>query len=411
MLRQGSIPSNKGLGLGDDHRQWNLLREDVSLPAAVLLADNVEHNLRWMQNFIDKYRVKLAPHGKTTMSPALFRKQVDHGAWGITLATVQQVQVAHSFGIRRIIMANQLVGRTNMTMIRQLLDNDPDFDFYCLIDSASNVERLGQAFSGSTRRLQVLLEIGVDQGRTGIRHEADEGAILATLAQHQGALALAGVELYEGVLLEEAGVRQMLQRAVDCLHRLMHADCLSRSPPIITGAGSAWYDVVAEEFSRVHAGVDIVLRPGCYLTHDVGIYQNAQARILARNPVAREISGNDALRPALQIWAYVQSIPEPTRAIMAFGKRDAAFDAGYPTPVLHHRVGWPQPRPIDSKDYQIRTMMDQHAFMSCPTDHVLRVGDMIAFDISHPCLTFDKWRKVLLVDTNYTVVDVLETYF
>ena len=96
---------------------------------------------------------------------------------------------------------------------------------------------------------------------------------------------------------------------------------------------------------------------------------------------------------------------------MAFGKRDAAFDAGYPKPLLHYRAGWPQTRPIDSEDYQVRTMMDQHAFMSCPSDHVLHVGDMIAFDVSHPCLTFDKWRKLLLVDTQYNVLDVLETYF
>ena len=35
---------------------------------------------------------------------------------------------------------------------------------------------------------------------------------------------------------------------------------------------------------------------------------------------------------------------------------------------------------------------------------------MIAFDISHPCLTFDKWRQVLLVDEQYRVIDVAETF-
>ena len=407
-----SAACHKGLGLGDDFHQWNLLREDVSLPAAVLLSDNVEHNLRWMQRFIERYGVKLAPHGKTTMSTKLFDEQMQHGAWGITLATVHQVQVAYSAGIRRVIMANQLIGKTNMTIIRQLLANDPTFDFYCLIDSSENVKQLGQFFRGENHRpLQVLLEIGVDHGRTGIRNENDEQNILDALSSYADSIKLVGVELFEGVLADETSVRSMLQRAVACLQRLWHGKQLSRVPPILSGAGSSWYDIVAEEFAKVDSPVDIVLRPGCYLTHDMGIYHKAQTRILQQNSVAQEISTEGALRPALQIWAYVQSIPELNQAIIALGKRDAAFDAGYPLPILQYRAGWTKPNEIDHHQYQITKMMDQHAFLSCPSEHQLMVGDMIVFDISHPCLTFDKWRKILRVDSNYNVIDVLDTHF
>ncbi|MGC8011192.1 amino acid deaminase, partial [Salmonella enterica] len=73
---------------------------------------------------------------------------------------------------------------------------------------------------------------------------------------------------------------------------------------------------------------DVVLRPGCYLTHDVGIYRAAQSQIQVRNPVAHSMRSQ--LQPALQLWAYVQSIPEADKAIIALGKRDAAFDAGLP---------------------------------------------------------------------------------
>ena len=55
-------------------------------------------------------------------------------------------------------------------------------------------------------------------------------------------------------------------------------------------------------------------------------------------------------------------------------------------------------------------MMDQHAFMQIGEGDDIQVGDMIAFDISHPCLTFDKWRQVLLVDEQYRVIDVAETF-
>ena len=91
-------PLNKGLGFLERAIRrdeiaplgWNLLREDLSLPSAVLYEDRLLHNLNWMQQFIAAYGVKLAPHGKTTMAPRLFDLQLQAGAWGITLATAHQ---------------------------------------------------------------------------------------------------------------------------------------------------------------------------------------------------------------------------------------------------------------------------------------------------------------------------------
>lgn len=56
-------------------------------------------------------------------------------------------------------------------------------------------------------------------------------------------------------------------------------------------------------------------------------------------------------------------------------------------------------------------MMDQHAYLEIGSRNELRVGDMIGFNISHPCLTFDKWRTLPVLDPNYNVVDVIQTFF
>lgn len=419
-------PNSKGLGnlpgasvpLGDAARlEWNLLAEDVSLPAAVLYADRVEHNLKWMQDFVTRYGVKLAPHGKTTMAPQLFRRQIETGAWGITLATAHQTRAAYRGGISRVLMANQLVGRRNMAIIAELL-SDPDFEFFCLVDSVEGVEQLGEFFRASKRTLQVLLELGVPRGRTGVRDADTRRAVLDAIARYPDSLKLAGVEIYEGILKEESEVRTFLRDALNVTEELAAAGRFSRSPALLSGAGSAWYDVVAEEFAKAtQAGaIDVVLRPGCYLTHDVGVYKQAQSQILTRNPVAREMGV--ALLPALQLWAYVQSIPEPGRAIVGFGKRDAAFDAGFPEPTRHYRPssdgsgGSGEPREIAaSEGWEIFQMMDQHAYLQIPAGADIKVGDMIGFDISHPCLTFDKWRQVLMVDGQYRVTEVIETFF
>ena len=408
---------NKGLGYFEhaaDAEQlarlnWNLLREDLSLPAAVLYQDRLRHNLEWMRGFIAAYGLRLAPHGKTTMAPRLFEMQLQSGAWGITLATAHQSRVAWAHGVRRVLMANQLIGKENMALVGRLLE-DPDFDFCCLVDSAAGVDQLGAFYAQRGQRLQVLLELGVNGGRTGVRNEEQLRSVLESLARHREGIVLCGVEMYEGVLDDEGAIRDFLRRAVEVTRRLKNEDRLQRSPAILSGAGSAWYDVVAEEFSRAGLGeeVEVVLRPGCYLTHDVGAYRQAQTRILEHNPVARRM--HDGLEPALQVWAYVQSIPEPEKAIIALGKRDAAFDSGLPVPALHFRPGGTAPQTAPSH-WALTRMMDQHAYMRITAQDDLRVGDMIGFDICHPCLTFDKWRTLPVLDAEYRVVDVIQTFF
>lgn len=417
-------PLNKGLGAFEQALtaaeakalNWNLLREDLSLPTAVLYEERMSHNLQWMQQFVSEYGVKLAPHGKTTMAPKLFARQLAGGAWGITLATAHQTRVAYQHGVRRVIMANQLVGKQNMAIIANLL-SDPSFEFCCLVDSADGVDQLGAFFQARQQKLQVLLELGPDGGRTGIRNPQQQAAVLAALDRWSGSLVLAGVEVYEGVLKEEADIRTFLQHAVACAKQLAadgrfaaRTAVPAARPVILTGAGSAWYDVVAEEFAKTDIGLplDVVLRPGCYLTHDVGVYRAAQAQIQTRNPIARKM--RTELQPALQLWAYVQSIPEDGKAIIALGKRDAAFDAGLPLPALQYRPGNPAPTATPAH-WQLTGMMDQHAYLQINAGDDIKVGDMLGFDISHPCLTFDKWRQIAVVDQQHQVVDVIQTFF
>lgn len=410
-------PLHKGLGRLDGARTagemiaqgWNLLNEDLSLPVAVLYQEKLEHNLRWMQQFIDAYGLRLAPHGKTTMAPRLFAMQLEAGAWGITLATAQQTHVAYEHGVRRVLMANQLVGRQNMTLIAQLIE-DPDFSYYCLVDSADGVDLLGEFFGERGLRLHVLLELGAAGGRAGVRDEAQLESVLAALERWPDALALCGVEVYEGILKDEAEVRAFLGRAVEVTRRLADEKRFARTPFLLSGAGSIWYDVVAEVFAAASfgQGAEIVLRPGCYLTHDVGSYREAQARILEHNPVARRM--HSGLVPALHLWAYVHSVPEPGRAIVGLGKRDAAFDSGLPAPALLFRRGQSAPVPAPGH-WSLSKMMDQHAYLDIAAGDPVRPGDMIGFDIFHPCLTFDKWRVLPVVDSQYRVVDLVETFF
>jgi D-serine dehydratase len=415
--REMIAPLNKGIGPIEcpvSHADiadlgWNLLREDLSLPAAVLDQDALRHNLEWMRKFTDAYGVRLAPHGKTTMAPQLFHLQLSAGAWGITLATAHQVRVAYEHGVRRVLMANQLVGRQNMAIVAEMLRN-PEFEFYCLVDSAEQVSQLGSYFAQAGRRLNVLIELGVDGGRAGVRNAAQLDSLLDALHQWRDSLLLCGVEIYEGVLEDETSIRAFLRRAADVTNEIAARRLFHRDPILLSGAGSAWYDVVAEIFTAgsFQSPIEVVLRPGCYLTHDIGAYRKAQTRIEQNNPIARRMQSG--LKQALKIWAYVQSVPEADKAIIGMGRRDAAFDSGLPVPAVHFRPGAASPRPVPTH-WSVSRLMDQHAYLKIAPGDDIHPGDMIAFDIAHPCLTFDKWRVLALINSQYDVIDLIQTYF
>jgi D-serine deaminase-like pyridoxal phosphate-dependent protein len=385
------------------------LLHDVSLPALVLHREALEHNIRWMQQFVSDSGAELAPHGKTSMTPALFRRQLEAGAWGLTLATAVQTRAAYAHGVRRVLMANQLVGRPNMALIADLLA-DPAFEFHCLVDHPDNVAELGAYFASRGARLNVMIEYGVVGGRCGCRSEAEVLALAEAIAA-QPALALTGIEGYEGVIHGDhavTGIRAFAASLVGLAMQLQDSGTFAIDKPIITASGSAWYDLIAESFEarNAHGRFLSVLRPGSYVAHDHGIYKQAQCCVLERRSDLHE-----GLRPALEVWAHVQSLPEPGFAVIALGKRDVAYDAGLPVPLKRYTAGSDSVTGDDVSNCKVTAVMDQHAFMSVAPGVELRVGDIIAFGTSHPCLTFDKWRVGCLVDEGLRVVESMETCF
>ncbi|OQQ09854.1 amino acid deaminase [Vibrio splendidus] len=387
---------------------YRLVDEDISLPVAIIKQSALTNNLNWMQSFADHHQVKLSPHGKTSMTPDFFRQQLENGAWGITVATPAQAEIAAMAGAKRIIMANQLVGKTNMAIVEQLI-SEFDVDFYCCVDSSVNVQQLSQYFANTKQTLKVLIEFGVPGGRCGCR-SPEEVLELAQTIQDTPALSLAGIEVYEGVIHgdnAEQDIRTFLKQALTSVESLA-SDGLITGQPIITGAGSAWYDVVAECLANLTDYLAII-RPGCYAIHDTGIYLDAQSKVLQRAQVnqgyACELGGD--LESALEVWAYVISRPEPTKLVVGLGKRDVAFDAGLPIAERGYRNG----KAISVKGLTSTAVMDQHTFVETDGSSEIEVGDMIAFSTSHPCLTFDKWRYIAISDDDHQVTNWVETCF
>ena len=99
---KGLPPDADGLTVGELAAQRrNLFTGGFATPVLALSAERLEHNLKLMETYAARHGLAFAPHGKTSMAPQLFQRQIEHGAWGITLAVPHQVRVARAFGTRR----------------------------------------------------------------------------------------------------------------------------------------------------------------------------------------------------------------------------------------------------------------------------------------------------------------------
>jgi len=413
---KGFPPDLPPLRLGDIGGQgWSLLDGNLDFPLAILRQSVLQQNAAWMREFLSRTGTSICPHGKTTMAPQLFHRQLEDGAWGITLATPQEVRVAYDHGVKRILLANELTGLGAIRWVRSTLDSDPEFEFTCLVDSLEGVRRL-TSIHGAGRPLAVLLELGIPGGRTGVR-SMEEGLAVARAVKASAGLVLQGVECFEGIIITEdpeADERRILAwlEAMGELARACASDDLFQTEEVLLSAGgSAYFDLVVRSLGKVALGrpTRVLLRSGCYLSHDAGHYRRLVDLLEARLPEAWHVPSH--LAPALEVWGQVLSCPEPGLAFLNLGKRDVSHDLGLPRPAHWFRKDFhtfPEPAP---ESWRITTLYDQHAKLEFPAGADLAIGDLVGCAISHPCTTFDKWPVVFMVDDRYRVVEAVKTFF
>jgi D-serine dehydratase len=392
---------------------WNVLDGEFMFPVMVLKEAALHHNIEAMAGFCRRHGVLLAPHGKTAMAPQLFQMQRDAGAWAVTAATTSQVRVWRAVGVDRVLLANELVEPAAIRWIAEEMRRDPAFDFHCLVDSVAGVRWLesGLDAAGLERPLHVLLELGFAGGRTGCR-TPEQALEVARAVAGSSCLALSGMEIFEGVIHADglpatlSAVDRFLGGMRTIVEDLDSAGLFGRVPEVIVSAGgSAFLDRVVAGLGaswKLSRPVRLVVRSGCYLTHDAVHYSEL-------SPFGSRLPDTQPLQEALEVWGVVLSLPEPGLALLGFGKRDVSYDLELPLPRFLKSGGEP-PRPLPA-GAAIVALNDQHAYMKLDQAAELRVGDLVGCGISHPCTAFDKWRLIPLVDQRYQVLDAVLTYF
>ncbi|MEV6331774.1 alanine racemase [Streptomyces sp. NPDC051909] len=404
-------PDAAGLTVGELAAQRrNLFTGGFTTPVLALSAESVEHNLRLLETYAERHGLAFAPHGKTSMAPQLFDRQIAHGAWGITAAVPHQARVYRAHGISRIFLGNELVDAVALRWLAAELDADPGFRFICYVDSVRGVELMDETLraAGGTRPVDVVVELAAGAtGRTGVRTEAECAAVADAVAAVP-TLRLVGVAGYEGTMpgADADSVRTWLHRLVGLAAEF---DKAGRFDPaigeiVVSAGGSEWFDSVAEVFAEIpelSLPVLKLLRSGAYVSHDDGQYRD-------RTPFNR-VPEEGALQPAFRLWSQVVSRPTAEQAFTNAGKRDASHDLHLPEAQVVRDARTGEVRA--AAGITVTGLSDQHAWLGTAPGADVEVGDWVGMGLSHPCTIFDKWQLIPLVEADGTVVDYIRTFF
>jgi len=386
-------------------------------PLMTLSAPGLRHNVDTLTTWCERHGVELAPHGKTTMAPALWAMQLDAGCWAITLANGFQLGVARAYGVQRVLIANAVISPLQLRWIADELAADPKFEVLVWADSVRTVEIMEAARSAyvgaDARQLDVLVEVGGIGGRTGARDVETAVAVGHAIAD-ASTLRLAGVAGYEGAIghgVDEADLEEVRAylRDLAAVHHRLRDVYDAGVVPVISAGGSQYFEQVAKVLASLAGeGARVVLRSGAYIAHDDGLYR----RVSPLGEAPR--TDGEQLVPAMHAWVRITSQPEPGLAIFDAGRRDLPFDQDLPEPQLIRPRSEGEPV-LKATGMTVSKLNDQHGYLHFGDDVPVVIGDELRVGLSHPCTAFDKWGLIPVVDdpdaADPVVVDLVRTFF
>jgi len=415
MREDGILKASAAQGAGGPDLGLSPERGELALPVLTLDEAAFDANVEAMFVYVAKAGVSIAPHAKTPMSPELSQRLLDRGAWGLSVANLQQARVFLENGVRRLLVANQIGGLRSAERFAALLQRFPDATLVFFADAPESLEAVDHVGRTAGRTVPVLVEVGA--GRAGAR-SLDAACAVIDAASRLSHVELAGVAAYEGAAAtadpqETMRAISALDALVGEVHALLRAEAPDR-PLILSAGGSSFFDLVVGDLkplARRDGNTELVLRSGAIFFHDHGVYERALAAMDARAGFAAVtgVAALDAFRPALTVWAEVLSRPEPGLAICGMGMRDVSYDQDLPVPL----AAWREGVQTASRDAlgKVVKLNDQHAFLRLPEGSDLGVGDIVAFGISHPCTCLDRWRVILGRGTDGRIAAAYPTHF
>jgi D-serine deaminase-like pyridoxal phosphate-dependent protein len=202
----------------------------------------MEANLEKMSAFFADGPTRLRPHYKNHKCVALARRQLAHGAVGITCATLGEAEALAGRGIRSILLANEVAGATQIERLMQIARVT---DIMVGVDNACTVSALTAASTHANVPLNVVVDVNTGMGRCGVL-PGPPALALAQLATNQG-LRFRGLIGYEGHCVRLPPGPAKIEAVQQAMGKLVSTADLIRSHglpvEIVSAGGTGTYSI------------------------------------------------------------------------------------------------------------------------------------------------------------------------
>jgi D-serine deaminase-like pyridoxal phosphate-dependent protein len=168
----------------------------LDTPSVLLDLDRLDANIREMTRHAQDAGVRLRPHTKVHQSAWIAKRQVEAGACGIEVGTIEQAEVMVEEGLHDIVVAHPFCGSRKLETLRHIISN-PRTTIYVVADMLEHAQGYAEVARGVGRELPVLLKIdtggirryGVPPGEPAVQVATElvriEGVRLAGIYGHE----------------------------------------------------------------------------------------------------------------------------------------------------------------------------------------------------------------------------------
>jgi D-serine deaminase-like pyridoxal phosphate-dependent protein len=338
--------------------------EAVETPVAAVDVATLEANLAVMQARAAGLGLRLRPHAKTHKSAHVARRQLEHGACGLTAATLTEAEVFAGAGVDDLLVAFPPVGEMKLRRLATLAERVGR-----LAVSTDSVE----VAAALPERVEVLWE--VDSGHHRLGTPPGRAAVTAVTEL----LPAIGEERFRGLLTVPGHAYAVADRAELAGVAAAEHRAVMETAAALRAAGIPVRELSVGSTPTVpltEAG-PTEMRPGSY------VYGDAQQVVLGAMTLEECAHG---------VVATVVSTPAADRAVIDAGSKALAADSRL---SLLRGYGMVAGR----EDLVLERMSEEHGMLVAPGGRTgLRIGDRLLVIPAHCCTTVNLHPAMLMVE-------------
>jgi D-threonine aldolase len=328
---------------------------EIDSPALIVYPDRIAENLRRMIAIAGSAD-RLRPHVKTHKMSAIVRMQIEMGVHKCKCATLAEAEMAAGAGTRNVLVAHQPVG-PKIAKLAALASRFPQTRFSAVVDDPRIATELSDACRQAECRIELLLDLDVGMGRSGIEPGAVAAELYRLIARLPN-LSPGGLHAYDGHIREgEPAVREAACNVAmrPALAFCEHLGAMGLPAPRFVAGGTPTFPFHARHPDRECS-------PGTCVLSD--------AQTVQRCPDL------DFLHAAI-VLSRVISKPGGDRLCLDLGHKAVAAD-----PVEPPRVVW-----LDLPNATVIMHSEEHLVIETPLADRFQVGDALYGIPWHICPT------------------------